>query len=71
MPSEARLAEIARQLYGARADAKVRIEHDGVVITRHRGEARIERVDGEAGPWRVEWHGENDVDLGAGRGRVG
>jgi len=71
MPSESRLAEIERQLYGARADARVRIEHDGVVITRHRGEARIERdLPREAPPWSVEWRGEKRVDLGAGRGEV-
>ena len=70
MPSAARLSEMARQLYGARADARVRIEHDGAVIARHRGEARIERALGEAGPWRVEWHGESSVELGDGRGRV-
>ena len=71
MPSEARLDEMARQLYGARADARVRIEHDGVLIARHRGAARIERnIPRDAGPWCVEWHGEARVDLGDGRGQV-
>jgi len=70
MPSQARLAEMARQLYGARAGAKVRIEHDGIVIARHRGEARIERDLREARPWRVQWHGEARVELGEGRGHV-
>ena len=30
MPGEARLAEMARQLFGARADARVRIDHGGI-----------------------------------------
>jgi len=69
MPSDARLAEMARQLYEARADARVRIEHDGVAIVRHRGVARIERE--RAGPpWRVGWHGEPIVVLGEGRGTI-
>lgn len=71
MPSEARLDEMARQLYGARADARVRIEHDGVLITRHRGAARIERnLPREAAAWCVEWHGEARIELGEGRGQV-
>ena len=69
MPSDARLEEIARQLYAARADARVRIEHDGVAIVRHRGVAHIGRE--RAGPpWRVGWHGEAAVLLGEGRGTV-
>ena len=71
MPSEARLLEIARQLYDARGDARVRIEHGGVILVRHRGEVLVERDlprDGHA--WRIDWHGEVDVDLGERRGRV-
>ncbi len=71
MPSEARLAEIVRQLHESRADARVRIEHDGAIITRHRGAPRIERnTPREVDPWRVEWHGETRLELGDGRGRV-
>jgi tRNA(Ile)-lysidine synthase len=72
MPSEARLAEMARQLYEARADARVRIAHDGVMLARHRGIARIARdAAGEAGEaWRVAWRGEEELDLGSGRGSI-
>jgi tRNA(Ile)-lysidine synthase len=69
MPSEARLAEMAKQLYGARGDARVRIDHAGVALVRHRGIARIDR-EADGGGWRVEWHGEPELDLGPGRGSV-
>jgi tRNA(Ile)-lysidine synthase len=71
MPGAARLAEMARQLYGARADARVRIEHDGATLVRHRGMVHVAaRLGPEREPWRVAWRGESDVDLGPGRGRV-
>jgi tRNA(Ile)-lysidine synthase len=75
MPSEARLAEIARQLFEAREDARVRIDHGGIAIVRHQGGARIERDLAPAmvpaqSPWRVDWHREREVDLGADRGIV-
>jgi tRNA(Ile)-lysidine synthase len=73
MPSEARLAEMARQLYDARADARVRILHDGATLARHRGIARIARAV-PAQPasvcWRVPWRGEERLDLGDDRGIV-
>ena len=50
MPSEARLAEMLRQLSGARADARVRIEHDGALVVRYRGAAAVvERGAAHAG----------------------
>src|SRR5690349_7007529 len=75
MPSEARLAEIARQLYEAREDARVRLDHAGIAIVRHKDAARVERELGVAmatpqGPWRVDWHREREVDLGADRGTI-
>ncbi len=70
MPGEARLAEMARQLFGARADARVRIDHDGISLVRHRGLVRIERGLDAQGAWRVPWHGERALELGAGRGNV-
>jgi tRNA(Ile)-lysidine synthase len=75
MPSEARLAEMSRQLYEAREDARVRIDHAGVSIVRHRGGVMIERGliesgSPDAGPWRVTWHRESDIELGADRGTV-
>jgi len=75
MPPEARLAEMTRQLSDAREDARVRIDHAGVAIVRHKDTVLIERdlgpaIDHDAAPWRVEWHGEPRVGLGAGRGEV-
>ena len=69
MPGETRLAEMAKQLYGARADARVRIEHAGVALVRQRDVVRID-AGRTLGGWRVEWHGEGEVDLGDGRGAV-
>jgi tRNA(Ile)-lysidine synthase len=76
MPSEARLAEMARQLFEARDDARVRIDHAGVSIVRHHGAALVDRhleaappMDGR-GAWRVDWHRENEVELGGARGVV-
>lgn len=70
MPSAARLAEMVRQLYEARADARVRIEHDGVTLARHRGELLVHRLATGPGDWRIDWRGEKSVDLGQGRGEV-
>jgi tRNA(Ile)-lysidine synthase len=70
MPSEARLAEMARQLYEARGDARVRVRHAGAVLVRHRGIVQVAAALSDDAGWRLEWHGEPDVDLGAGRGRV-
>lgn len=70
MPSEARLAEMARQLYGARGDSRVRIVHAGATLVRHRGVARIVRMEDAPAPWRIDWRGERELDLGRGRGQV-
>lgn len=70
MPSEALLAEMERQLFEAREDARVRVDHGGISIVRHKGAVRIERGLDAEGPWRVDWKFENDVDLGANRGSV-
>jgi tRNA(Ile)-lysidine synthase len=60
---------MTRQLYGARADARVRIGHGGVALVRQRDTVRI-----DSGPaneaWTVDWKGEKDIDLGPGRGSV-
>jgi tRNA(Ile)-lysidine synthase len=69
MPSEARLEEMARQLYGARGDARVAIGHAGIVIRRQRDTVHID-AEPRAVPWRVPWRGEDEVDLGPGRGLV-
>src|SRR5205823_1376384 len=77
MPTGARLDEMVRQLYEARDDARVRIDHGGVSIVRHRGEALIDRHleapvhrEERGGPWRVSWNRENEVNLGETRGVV-
>lgn len=70
MPSESRLAEMSRQLYGARDDARVRIEHAGIALVRHRNRVLIESAAGASERWRVEWRGEAEIDLGSGRGIV-
>jgi tRNA(Ile)-lysidine synthase len=70
MPGEARLAEMSRQLFDARQDARVRIEHAGVALVRHRQRILIESPSGRCDAWRVEWRGEAQVDLGPGRGVV-
>jgi tRNA(Ile)-lysidine synthase len=70
MPSEARLADIARQVYDARDDAEVRIDHAGVSLVRHRNRVFIEAPPARGGGWRVEWHGETDLELGEDRGQV-
>ncbi len=70
MPSEARLAEMAKQFFGARPDAQVRIEHDAVALVRFRERVHIQRDVSPPGEWRIAWRGENEIDLGAGRGMV-
>ncbi|MGE5616535.1 MAG: tRNA lysidine(34) synthetase TilS [Bacillota bacterium] len=70
MPSEARLNEIARQAFAARSDARVRIEHAGALLVRHRDRLHIERPASAHGPWHRPWHGEPEVDLGAPHGSV-
>jgi tRNA(Ile)-lysidine synthase len=69
MPASARLVEMARQLYDARDDATVRIEHAGVALVRHRGRAVIESPVAPVS-WRVEWRGEPEVELGGDRGCI-
>ena len=70
MPSQARLHEMARQLFGAREDAQVCLLHDGHEIRRFRGELHVEPRGDGADAWRVAWQGEQELGLGAARGRV-
>lgn len=70
MPSEARLAEMARQLGHARPDARVRVELAGVALVRHRDTVRLDRGEDGARPWEVAWDGGAQVALGPGRGHV-
>jgi len=78
MPPEVRPAARPPPPWAARDDARVRVEHGGVAIVRHRGEALIERglapaaLAGAPQPpgWQVPWRQEPDVELGAERGLV-
>jgi tRNA(Ile)-lysidine synthase len=69
MPSQARLEEMSRQLYGARGDARVRVEHAGIMLVRSHDTVHIDSGP-RATQWRVEWRGESELDLGTGRGTV-
>jgi tRNA(Ile)-lysidine synthase len=60
---------MVRQLYDARDDASVRIDHDGRLLTRFRGEARIEAAP-DARLTRVPWRGESRLELGSGLGSI-
>jgi tRNA(Ile)-lysidine synthase len=62
MPSEARLAEMTAQLFDARDDADIRLEHEGLTLVRFRERICIERLQGVRA-WRQAWHGELEVDL--------
>jgi len=65
-------------LWEARDDARVRVEHGGVAVVRHRGEAAIERglapallaPSAPVQAWQVPWQREPVVQLGAERGSV-
>jgi len=70
MPSEARLAEMTRQLTEARDDARVRIEHGGAALVRHRDSVHVDRGAREPSPWNVPWAGQDEVPLGGDRGAV-
>ena len=72
MPAESRMAEMARQLYEAREDARVRIALGGAMLVRHRAVAHVVAAarDSGADAWRVAWRGEALVALGGGRGAV-
>ncbi|HEX3098810.1 MAG TPA: tRNA lysidine(34) synthetase TilS [Usitatibacter sp.] len=72
MPSESRLAEMSRQLYESREDARVRIALPDAMLVRHRGVARAVSGMDAAAPdaWRVAWRGETLLELGDGRGSV-
>jgi tRNA(Ile)-lysidine synthase len=67
-----------RLLWEAPEDARVRVEHAGIALVRHKGEAVIERGLAPAAiasatrpdPWLVPWKHENDVELGSDRGAV-
>lgn len=70
MPGASQLEEMARQVYDARDDAEVRLDHAGISLVRHRNHVYIESRPWRDAPWRVDWRGERDLDLGDGRGSM-
>jgi tRNA(Ile)-lysidine synthase len=63
-PSEARLAEMLRQLIAAADDARIRIVHDGAEIGRHRGHIVVHMPPGDS--FVERWRGEPEVPLPGG-----
>jgi tRNA(Ile)-lysidine synthase len=70
MPSEARLDEMLRQLFGARRDRQVRIDHDGAVLLKHRDRVSIEEAELPPDAAPVEWRGEAAIAWPAGGGTI-
>ena len=70
MPSEARLAEMLRQLLAARDDARVLLAHDGRALVRHHGRIVTDAPSPAEPSWIVQWQGERVVALGGDRGEV-
>jgi tRNA(Ile)-lysidine synthase len=70
MPSEARLAEMLRQLLGARGDADVRLAHEGYLLARHGDALAIEPAHPVTPDWEVAWRGEAVLSLGDRLGEV-
>jgi tRNA(Ile)-lysidine synthase len=63
-PSEARLADILRQVLAAADDARIRIAQDGAEIGRHRGRIALHAPAGD--PFVRAWSGEPEVALPGG-----
>jgi len=63
-PSEARLAEMLRQLAHARVDARIAVKHAGTVIARHRGRAYVHAT--RPADYAVAWGGEPEITLAHG-----
>jgi tRNA(Ile)-lysidine synthase len=63
-PSEARLADMLRQLLAAASDARVRIAQDGAEVGRHRGRIAVHAP--AAASFEQVWRGESEVVLPAG-----
>ena len=64
-PSEARLAEMLRQLEHAAPDARTRIAHDGAEIGFHRGRIVVHAPRGAT--FVRAWHGESELWLPGGK----
>ncbi len=63
-PSDARLADVLRQLRSASADAHTRIAHDGAELGCHRGRVMVHAP--AAAPFAVAWTGDAEVRLPGG-----
>ena len=63
-PSEARLADMLRQLVAAADDARIRIAQDGAEVGRYRGRIAVHAPRGES--FVHEWRGEPEVVLPSG-----
>jgi len=63
-PTEARLADMLRQLRSASADARTRVAHDGAEIGCYRGRVVVHAPT--AGPFTVDWDGAPEVHLPGG-----
>lgn len=71
MPSRARLEEMRSQLLESRAEAQPVVSHARWQWRRHGGVVVL--APGSAAPplpWTCPWRGDDEVDLGPGRGRV-
>jgi tRNA(Ile)-lysidine synthase len=63
-PSSARLAEMLRQVAGAKRDARTTLVHAGVELGVHRGRLRVHGCAPE--PFAREWSGARAVELAHG-----
>ena len=62
-PSEAKLAEMLRQLSGARRGGRVRIAHDGKELRAYRGHVIVKTAKSETPFTAVKWSGESRLVL--------
>jgi tRNA(Ile)-lysidine synthase len=62
-PSEAKLAEMLRQLSGARSGARVRIAHDGKELRVYRSQVMVMNAEREKPFTPVRWSGERKLAL--------
>ena len=62
-PSETKLAEMLRQLSGARSDVRVRIAHDGKELRVYRSKVIVKNAEREKPFTPVRWSGERKLAL--------
>jgi tRNA(Ile)-lysidine synthase len=66
MPAADRLAEAMRQILGARRDARIAIELEGVELKRFADRVFVVRAPRGLVPYQVRWQGEDRLDLPGG-----